>query len=197
MGNLLPKIAVLIALFINCAMFREGLQIPKAENQIEIGKNVKKSLGYTLNSTFSINNSAPTISDPEYIKIWERTLAEEAINSGLFTEVKVSDKTTDYTVEFEVTEKSEVNQNLALLTGLTLYLFPSSATTEETLKATFKNKAGKVLGVFEKREKNVFWQQLFLIFVAPFKWPLSVSKDIKVDLSHAVYKDAASAMIFK
>jgi hypothetical protein len=197
MRRFLPAVAILIMLSISCAMFREGIQMPKAENKLEIGKNVKKSMGFTMNVTYSLNGSAPTTHSPQYIEIWEKAIIEEGKSSGLFSEVAINNTTSDITAEFEISDKGEANVGLAFLTGLTLYLFPSSATTVETVKATFKNKAGKVLGVYEKKEKNVFWQQILLIFVAPFKWPLSVGKEIKVDLMHAIYKDAADQTIFK
>ncbi|TGN19902.1 hypothetical protein [Leptospira idonii] len=182
-------LVALLANATNCAMFREGIQPPKAENPINLTK-VKpgKTLGYTVQFSAAVNGNAVT-PHPAYISIWNEIIAKELTGLGTFKETTPDKKDADLFFECEVKDVGKANIGLALLTGLTLYIFPSSASTEETLKINVKNKSGKLLGTVEKTEASTVWQQILLIFVAPFAFPTVVAKELKRDITHSALKE--------
>ena len=72
---------------------------------------------------------------------------------------------------------------MAFLTGLTLYLIPSTAHECLSIKTTYKDKNGAVLGSSDKAECFDFWQQLFLFPAMFSNFPGSVTKEVLFDLN--------------
>lgn len=168
-----------------CAVFREGLQEErKGPIQIKSAQEVKPIVYGSFNGKVSLNGDSPAQMNQGQINNWAGALGNILNGSKLFSSLAKDPKESDYIVEMNLLETSNYNKGLALLTGLTLYLFPSSGNTHFVLKTTFKNKKGDVLGEVEKQEKFTLWQQVLLIFVMPFKYPTSVIKDIQSDLIH-------------
>jgi hypothetical protein len=75
---------------------------------------------------------------------------------------------------------------------LTLYVLPSSASDHLTIRTTFRNGEGDVLGETTMTETVTLWQQLFLVFVMPFKFPPTVTNETIDDLFRASLVEAAS-----
>ncbi len=187
-------ILILVSVLTNCAMFREGLQAPKS-GTIEVAKPASKTLGINTSGKWVRGNvDAPVPAG--VLKYWEDVAVKEAKDSLLFTSAVAQDPKADYILDLEVTENSDPNMLMAVLTGLTLYVFPSYVSAEFNIKGTFK-KAGKVLGTIEKKEKVTMWQQIFLIFVMPFKFPLSVMDETRQDILFDIYKEANQKGFFK
>ncbi|BDA77646.1 hypothetical protein LPTSP3_g05760 [Leptospira kobayashii] len=188
-------ISILVSVLTSCAMFREGLQEPKS-GTIEVAKPASKSLGINTVGKWVHNNGNSELMQAQFLKYWEEAAIKEGKGSLLFTSVEAQLPKSDYTLDLEVLEIGDPNIPMALLTGLTLYVIPSYVSIEWKVIGTFK-KAGKVIGVIEKKEKLTLWQQIFLIFVMPFKFPVSVANETRQDLFFAVYKEANQKGFFK
>jgi len=187
--------SLLVGVLYNCALFREGLQAPKS-GTIEVTKPASKTLSINVSGIVVENGGNPQSMQSMFLKPWQDVSLEEGKASSLFTSVVSGEPKSDFILDLEVREDSSANIALALVTGLTLYLFPSSASAEITLKGTFK-KAGKEVGTVIRKEKVTFWQQILLIFVLPFKFPGNVMNDIRHDMVFDIYKEANQKAFFK
>lgn len=177
-------------LFSGCASFRSG-NLP-AITQWPPENAVKgKSISVIVSGESSINGKEQEVNSL-FIKNWSEQVTRAYQDSGLFTEVKPGLSDTDLKAEVRIIDRGEANLGLAFLTGLTLYLIPSSATDEITIKTSIKNKDGDTLGTFEKSETITMWQQLFLIFAMPGNFPLSVTKETLYDVNRATITEAHS-----
>ena len=88
-------------------------------------------------------------------------------DSNLFSEVRTGSASADIHAEIRVTVRGHANLLMARLTGVTLYLIPSSASDEYTATTRFKDASGNLIATTTKTQTVTLWQQLFLIFLMP------------------------------
>lgn len=144
-----------------------------------------------------LNENEPVPQNANALGSWANVVKDEFTASSLFSDVKNNDKSTDLSVDVNIQNNGHFNQGLSILTGLTLYLFPSSATDEFVVEATFKNKNGKEIAKIKKRDSVSTWNHLTLIFVFPFK---SISSEVykcQKDLINAILVEANTKGILK
>jgi hypothetical protein len=126
-----------------------------------------------------------------------RALALKAYrDSGLFSQVSSGLGTTDLRAEVRFVDNGHGSLAMAFLTGLTLYLIPSSATDELTVKTTIKDANGNLLGSFEKAESITQWQELFMVFAMAGHSADTVSKSTVYDLHRATITEAHANGLF-
>jgi hypothetical protein len=171
-----------------CAAFREG-NIPRYPSVPEAGIAKHKSISVKVYGAVILNDQIYR-SHPKAMKTWRQQTITAYEKSGYFSEVKEDTGKADLYSEVVIVDKGNPNAFFAFITGLTLYLMPSKATDEFTVKTTITDGDGDILGAFEKRETVTLWQQLIMIFAMPFNWPSSVAKEALYDLSRATIQDA-------
>tara|TARA_Y100000768_G_C23990637_1_gene692380 strand:+ start:8343 stop:8945 length:603 start_codon:yes stop_codon:yes gene_type:complete len=99
-------------------------------------------------------------------------------------------KNPDLFIDLEIKSEGSGSLNRVILTYATFFLIPSSSETKFSVKAVFKRANGEVIGEITKIDTVEKWQQLFLIFAMPFKYPYVALKDTLVDLNRAVIMEA-------
>ncbi len=98
----------------------------------------------------------------------EKLVLQQYQSSGRFSRVTSAQQTSDLYVSVHVSNHERGSFAAAFITGLTLFIIPSTASNELTMQTVFKDASGKVLGSVEKRESITTWMQLLLIFALPF-----------------------------
>lgn len=141
-------------------------------------------------------NGAKQEVNAAFLNVWRAQTLRAYQDSELFTLASTDPSDTDLRAEVKVLDRGEGSLAMAFLTGLTLYLIPSSATDELTVTTAVKDRSGATLGTFERSEAVTMWQQLFLVFAMPFNFPGSVVKETLYDLNRATIADARDRGVF-
>ncbi|TGL40917.1 hypothetical protein [Leptospira perdikensis] len=185
---------ICFGLALSCATFREG---NVSYQQIEPSTTAKKSISFVVTGQVKLNTNEPVPQNANALGSWANVVKEEFTSSSLFSAVKNNEKSTDLSVDINIQNNGRFNPGLSMLTGLTLYLFPSSATDEFVVDATFKNKSGKEIAKIQKRDSISTWSHLTLIFVFPFKSLPSELAQCQKDLINSVLVEANAKGILK
>jgi hypothetical protein len=98
----------------------------------------------------------------------EKLILQTYQESGLFSRVTTAQQTSDLYITVHVSNHERASMASAFLTGLTLYIIPSTASNELSMQTEFRDGSGELLGSVEKRETITTWMQLLLIFALPF-----------------------------
>lgn len=184
---------VLLPLFAGCASFRAG-NVPHFSSLPPTARVERKSISLKVYGAVILNGKIYQC-HPTAMKKWRKQTIRAYEDSGLFSEVKEDANELDLYAEVVIVDRGDTNAFLAFITGLTLYLIPSKATDEFTLKTTIKDKDGNILGAYEKSETVTLWQHLLLVFALPFNWPASVAKEALYDLNCATIKEANAQLL--
>ena len=184
-------ISVALSSLSGCAAFRSGkTELPASW---PISKEPAKYSISLLVTGEGIVNGRRQDAPQAMIQAWQAAAEKAYKDSGLFSDVKVGASETDIRAEIHVTDRGEASTGMAVLSGLTLTLFPANGHDEMVIKTTLKNKEGQELGTFEKKDTLSFWIQFFLIFIMPFNWPNTVAAEMLYDLHRATISEAYSA----
>jgi len=175
----------LVVVLSGCASFREG-KLPDITQWPPAGG----AKGKSITVVFTGQAISTDVNKANPHGWYENAIAQAYRDSKLFSEVKTGAAGGDLLAEVKLIHRGEANLLMAVLTGLTLYLIPSSGTDEFTFRTAIKDKQGTVIGMVEKTEAINFWQQMFLIFVYPFKNPNTVFTDTISDLNRATVIEA-------
>ena len=98
--------------------------------------------------------------------------------SGYFSEVGSAVDNPDLQIRVKMQDQGEGSMGRAFLTGLTLYLIPSSGTDHYVMDAEVTHVKSGETKKYHLEESLEFHQQLFLIFIMPFNTPGSVAEEI-------------------
>jgi hypothetical protein len=98
----------------------------------------------------------------------EKLVLQTYQDSGLFSRVTTAQQTSDLYITVHVSNHERASMAAAFLTGLTLFIIPSTASNELNMQTEFRDGSGKLLGSVDKHETITTWMQLLLIFVLPF-----------------------------
>ena len=181
-------ILVLSFVISGCAAFREG-NIPRARMLAERAMEKRPSIGVQVSGAVILDGKIYQ-SHPKTTKNWRTQTIKAYEESGLFSQVKEGASETELHAEVMIVDRGDPNRFLAFITGLTLYIIPSKATDEFTVKTTIRDGDGNTLGTFEESETVTLWQQLLLVLAMPFNWPESVAREALYDLNHATIREA-------
>jgi hypothetical protein len=98
--------------------------------------------------------------------------------TGYFSEVGPTVDNPDVKIKVRIKDEGKANLGMAMVTGFTLFLIPSSATDLYVMDAEVTNlKTGQTRSYHLEDSMN-YYQQIFLIFIMPFNWPASVVEDV-------------------
>jgi hypothetical protein len=184
----------LMITFSGCAAFRAG-NTPRYPSVPEAGMAKRKSVKVNFFGTVIVNNEiyqAPHGAT----EAWREQTVKAYEESDLFLEVKDKANESDLHAEVLVVLKKDPNAFFAFITGLTLYLIPSKATDEFTVKTMITDRDGTTLGTFERRETVTLWQHLLMVLAMPFNWRSSVTREVLHDLNRATIEDAHAEGVF-
>ncbi len=183
-----------IILLSGCATFRDGAN--PAISKWPIDKATKnKTLALQVTGKALVNNQIKDV-NVQFLEKWREQVLRAYEDSNLFSKVNVGSEPADIRAEVVLTDKGEGSTGLAFLTGLTMLIIPSHVHEGFTIKTTFKDKEGKVLGISENAEFSDTWIQLFMFPLMPFYFPSSEVKDMLYDLNRNTIIDAHSKWVF-
>ena len=139
----------------------------------------KPSVNVTLSFRQYVNGQPVNIA----VKTGELNLQKKVIErfekSGLYSSVSVVNQNSDFTVTTSVLDEGSGSMGMAVVTGLTLYLVPSSATDTFKVTAVVKNNKTGVEKTIELEDFTTMCQQLFLLPLLPFKMMPAVVSDVQ------------------
>jgi hypothetical protein len=139
----------------------------------------------------ALYKSKPLPVPPATSDIWLRETYQTYVTSGLFSDVlDQGSGSSELRADVEVLEVGSGSKFLWFVTGLTVGVIPSAATSEFTWKTTFKDSAGNVRGVIEKKESATMWMQILLLFGMPFSTPGSAARGAIADMNRSTLLDA-------
>jgi hypothetical protein len=102
------------------------------------------------------------------VTAWEKVLLDNFNQSGRFQRVTTDKVDSDVYVYASVRNEETGNTGSAILTGITLFLIPTTVDNRLVMETVYKDRDGKVLGRVEKSETVTTWMQLLLVFALPF-----------------------------
>ncbi|HTO53386.1 MAG TPA: hypothetical protein VMR50_08365 [Myxococcota bacterium] len=150
----------------------------------------------SLAANVAIADSAPVDAPPAMVSRWRTWTEATYRDSALFSAVVAEDMPSDVRSEIRVVDSGDFRRWMAIVCGVTLFLFPAKATDHFTLHTEFKNAKGEVLATIEKSESVDSWIGLFLIVVTPFRWPGREVGDLVTELNRATLAEAHAQGIF-
>lgn len=194
MGHFVVRSLVLVLAILacmSCATFREGNLAPIGNWPPTASGNTKHAITVKVATEMSINGTERLPGDVLTRK-WHEHIILAYRDSKLFSSVEFGPDAEQAPVIAHATLRDDgtVSLFMAVLTGLTLYVIPSSATDQFTLTTRFMGVDGNELGVITKTESGTLWQQLFMIFLAPGRSINGVADEILRDLNRATILEA-------
>ena len=98
----------------------------------------------------------------------EKLILKQYQDSGLFSRVGTTEQEADLYINVSVNNHENSSTAAAFITGLTLFIIPSTASNTLSMQTEFMDGSGKLLGSVEKHETITTWMQLLLVFALPF-----------------------------
>ena len=86
--------------------------------------------------------------------IGEDTQVRAYQDSGLFADVRPTDEETDFRAEIWIVSRENFDPNMNAISGLTLFLIPSTGTKNSTVFTELKDWNGATLSMVEKSEQT-------------------------------------------
>jgi hypothetical protein len=147
-----------------------------------------------LTLTITVKSADQAAAQSTRQQLLEGQAQKAYMESELFSQVNVPTKD-PATLQANVEYREDGSKGLAAISGFicgfTLGIIPGYAGGELISVTTFKDQAGKELGVIRKSETYSFWMQLFLIGVMPFREGIEASaRGIYYDLNRATLDQA-------
>ena len=156
----------LVLSLVGCAAF-PGKQISKAGPFPAVSK--KSSIGISLAFKQVLNGQKSTVMAQVAEARMQKIVLERFSKSGLYSSVTPSTGNADIELEIELTDEGEANLTMAFITGLTLYVVPSSAKDTFKLSAKAKFIKGHSGKSFELKDSVTMHQQIVLVPIMPFR----------------------------
>ena len=125
----------------------------------------------------------------------QKMIIERFEESGLYSVVSVNNPNPDVSVVVDMKDEGTGSYGMAILTGLTLYIIPSSATDSFVVKAKVKNNKTGVEKTVEVEDFVTLWQEILLLPFLPFNFPPSVNQDVLKNIMDTVAIKVHSAAI--
>lgn len=154
-----------------CAGFRQG-KVSVASWPLTPAR--KPSIGLTVTLENTLNGSPMDAGAANLLEKASVQIQELYYESGLFSEVRRTTEDTDLVAIIRIKRSEDGSMAMAFLTGLTLYVLPSSADITWNVRTEFRDRNGDTVGTIEKTEVVTLWQQLFLFPVMFVKFPIPV-----------------------
>ena len=109
-------------------------------------------------------------------------LISRLTGSGLYSSVSVTNQNPDVTITVQMDDKGSGSLGMAFLTGLTLYIVPSSATDLYKVSAKVQNHRTGVENTVEMEDFVTQWQQILLLPLLPFTMSPVVANGVQNNL---------------
>lgn len=183
------RILSLLLILVSCAGWRleETERVGKYPSDVEVVEKIK--LNFVVEKFDHFYNGElkeSSLSQTKKLEMIE-DIKMAYLDSGLFI---LEEKSPELTVKINIKSEGSGSMNRAILTYATFFLVPSSSETKYTVESKFIDRDGDLLGSIEKSDTVVKWQQLFMIFAMPFKYPHFALSDTLVDLNRSTIVQA-------
>ena len=121
---------------------------------------------------------------------WARTCRGTYRSSGLFSDVRSDGEHADLSAAVEVSVDKTFSKEMALAWEFTLMLVPCTENYQFTVRTTFRDEVGHIRGAVEKHGTVVVWNEMLLMFVAPFSSPKGTEEAVLERLGRSTLLDA-------
>ena len=168
---------VVVAFLCGCAGFREG-NISSINTFPQPDK--KPSINITLD--FIMNMNGNTVTNQAVENKIKSKIVERFNASGLFSNVTLDSSGQEYSLNIKYEDRGDTNLFLAALTGATFYIFPSYSKDTNVITAQLINNKNKHQAEIVLNDSMTMWQQILLLPLTPFKYPLAEAVSMQNDL---------------
>ena len=169
--------SVLVILLCGCAGFREG-----KVNSVKIFPQPEKKPSINITLDFKVEMNGNTITNQATENKIKSKVVERFNASGLFSNVAMDSSGQDYSLRIEYKDIGDTNMALAMLTGITLYIFPSYSKDTNVITAKLINNQNSKQTEIVLNDSMTMWQEILLLPVMPFKHPMSEAISMQEDL---------------
>jgi hypothetical protein len=184
----------LCAAFAGCLAYRDG---PLAKGGgLGDAEPSAKTIAVTVKVERTVNGEMREL--PDYVRErWIDATLQAYRDSGLFASVQRGiGRDTDLRAAVNIVDNSVGSRAFSYLSAMSLFLFPSRSRDELTLRTTYRDGSGEIVGSFRSREVVVTWFQILLLPATPFAGRDSVVKSTIRDLTLATAKRARTKGLF-
>ncbi len=168
---------IVMAFLCSCAGFREG-KVSSINTFPQPDK--KPSLNISLD--FIVNMNGNTITNQATENNIKAKVIERFKASGLFSNVTLDSSGQEYSLNIKYEDRGDMNVFLSVLTGATLYIFPSYSKDTNIITAQLVNNKNKHKTEIVLNDSMTMWQQILLLPLTPFKHPLAEAVSMQNDL---------------
>lgn len=120
-------------------------------------------------SMYQVNGGPANAASGAPAASWDAAVTDSFRQSGRFARVSTDKVESDIYAEATLYNNEQFSMASAIITGVTLFIIPSTAKNTFTLETVFKDRDGKELGRVRKSESVRTWMQLLLIVAVPFQ----------------------------
>ena len=112
-------------------------------------------------------------------KALEKKCVKRFSKSRLFSSVSLGSGQGDLIAEINIIDDGSCNMGMAFLTGLTLYIVPSSATDTYKLTAEITKQNTGEMKISKLEDSVTQWQEILLLPLMPFKFTPVVTGSVQ------------------
>ena len=164
-----------------CASFRDGANPPIATWPPKSGGK-PTTINLQVSAQSLVNGKQKEV-HVDQVEAWRTPIIRGYESAGLFTTIKSGGDSADIYADVKIVYKSDGSMVLVALSAVTGLMIPFKAQDCFTMKTTYKDRTGTVLGLVEKSECADVWVQVFLFPVMFTHFPTSVWDEILLDLT--------------
>lgn len=151
-----------------CASFKGEMlspvqQFPKPQGE-------KTSIAVNLKFQQMLNDKPISVMTESGRKALEKKCVKRFLRSGLFSAVGTDLQDANLIADISVIDDGQANMGMAFLTGLTLYIVPSSATDTYKLTANITDQKTGKIETIQLEDSVTQWQEILLLPLMPFKF---------------------------
>lgn len=158
--------AMIVVFFLSgCAAF-SGNVLPKVSSFPVVSE--KPSASVNLSFRQYVNDQPINILVKTTETNLQKKIVERFEKSGMYSSVAQSNPNSDITVDVEMKDDGRGSMGMAVLTGLSLYIIPSSSTDTWKVSTKVKNNRNGSEDTIELEDFVTQWQQILLLPLLPF-----------------------------
>jgi hypothetical protein len=177
------------ALLASCAGWRleSTDRVGEYPADVKVNEKIKIKINFQAYDVFYNDElKESSLSDTKKVEMMQ-AIKQAYLDTNIFL---LDEKNPDVQANIKIKSEGKGNGNRALLSYFTLFLVPSSSQTTYTVTTEFLDRDNELLGSIRRSDTVVKWQQLFMLFAMPFKYPYKAMRETLIDLNRSTLVEA-------
>jgi len=186
--------ALCLLLATGCFAYRDG-KLPRGGG-FSAGERGTKTIAVSVKAERKVRGLMGDFPEP-LRESWIEATLQAYRDCGVFSDVRRGiGGDTDLRASIEIEDNVEASRPFTYLSAMSFFLLPSRSRDELSVRTTYRDRSGEVVGDFRSREAVVTWFQLFLLPLTPFADRDSVVEKTLRDLTLATTRRARNKGVF-